>query len=80
MSEYTAAKLQSARVTIAHNDSDRTQKSKATLAQRALTAVATVHTGNNTKYNLMYYILYIIYYILQISTEEMFRDGVASYS
>jgi hypothetical protein len=73
MSQYTAAKLQSAHVIIAPNDSDRTQKSKATLAQCALTAVATVHTGKHTKYNLMYY-------ILQISTEEMFRDGAASYS
>jgi len=58
MSQYTAAKLQSARVIIAHYDSDRTQKSKATLAQRALTAVANVHTGKNTKYNLMCYIYY----------------------
>jgi len=57
MSQHTGAKLHSARVIIAH-DSDRTQKSKATLAQRALTAVATVHTGKNTKYNLMYYVFY----------------------
>jgi len=60
MSQYTAAKLQSAREIIAHNDSDRTQKSKTALAKRALTAVATVHTIKDTQNNLIYYILQII--------------------